>query len=91
MDTFLRVFYDILYSMLDFALSMTSFFNDFIYNTAFVGFSISDLFSLIPDELRSFVVFFLVELGFTTSLNIYISFLVIKVSLRLIPFIGKIF
>ena len=85
------IFYQILYSLIDVSLDLSIFLNDFIYSTDFLFFSFSDLMNLLPPEFSSLFIFFLVELGFTTSLNMLLSFLAFKASLRLIPYIGRLF
>ncbi len=65
--------------------------NDFVFNTGIFGFSFGDMITLVPESIQPTIYFYMERLGFVTVINLYTVFFSIKMVLRLIPFVGKLF
>lgn len=83
--------FSFLFSVFDLFLSMYVTFNDIIFNTGIFGFSFGDILLLVPDKVQNTFFFYLERLGIITSVNLMVLFLGIKASIRLIPFVGRMF
>lgn len=86
---FVSIFFNIMYWFVSGNVGIINFIMEILSGISFFNYDLFSSLALIPAEYKNTVIFFMDRLGLMSSFTILVGFIILKLTLRAIPIIGR--